>query len=250
MFSIVVPTFCSEKVIVPLLESLVRQSNRDFELVLSDGASPDATTQVVETFREQLPSLTVDSRVDTGIYDAINIGIGFARGRWVLVMGADDQLASHDVLEKLKHIALACDEPIIYGDVRIDGSNGMVPDGSRYGGQFTLARILGQNICQQAMMYRRDIFDSIGMFDTRYRLWADWHFALKAFNAVPTRWVDLVVAVYGASGASSRATDSRFQADFKGIVARLMIERPPNVALLRALMKRAYWRLAELSHRP
>lgn len=240
-FSIVVPTYRSESVIAPLLQSLAGQTERDFELVVSDGASPDATLAVIEAYRDRLPALRIDSRVDDGIYDAINHGIKLSRGRWVLILGADDQLADRDVLATLRPLLGAASEPFVYGDVRVVGPNAMVADGARYGGRFTLARMLGQNICQQAILYRRDLLDQLGMFDTRYRLWADWHFALRAFNAVPTRWIDRVIALYAATGASSRTTDKAFQRDFGRIVRHLFLERPFNPRLLMALARHHYW---------
>jgi len=223
------------------LESLVAQTEQDFELIISDGASPDATLGAIEAYRSRLPRLHVASRPDDGIYDAINKGIQMSCGRWILVLGADDQLAHFDVLARLKAVLSSCAEPFVYGDVRVIGQNGMVPDGSRYGGQFSLARMLGQNICQQAVLYRRDLFDRLGLFDTRYRLWADWHFAMRAFNTVPTRWIDQVIALYAATGASSKSTDKAFQADFSRIIFRLFRERIINPKLLTALARRQYW---------
>ena len=240
-FSIVVPTFRSEAVIAALLDSLVAQTEHDFEVVVSDGESPDGTIAVIEAYRSLLPGLRIDSRADNGIYDAINRGIQISRGRWILVLGADDQLAGSCVLATLRPILFACTEPLVYGDVRVIGPNAMVPDGARYGGHFSLARMLGQNICQQAILYRRDVFDRLGLFDTRYRLWADWHFALRAFNSVQTRWVDVVVALYAATGASSQSTDMVFQRDFGRIVRQLLRERPVNAQLLIALARHWYW---------
>jgi len=240
-FSIVVPTYRSEGVIATLLDSLVAQTEKDFELIISDGASPDATLTSVEAYRSRLPRLQVASRPDDGIYDAINKGIQISCGRWILVLGADDQLADSQVLAMLRPTLDACSEPLVYGDVRVIGSNAMVPDGARYGGRFTLARMLGQNICQQAVLYRRDLFERLGLFDTRYRLWADWHFALRAFNIVQTRWVDMVVALYAATGASSKSTDPVFQRDFARIIRQLLYERPVNATLLAALARHWYW---------
>ena len=248
-FSVVVPTWCSAELIYPLLDSLASQTARDFEVVVSDGASTDGTVQVVETFRSRLPHLVIDSRKDSGIYDAINRGIMLARGRWILIMGADDQLAGCDVMERLRVIVQGCEEQFVYGDIRVSGNTWTLPQGARYGGRFTLARILAQNICQQSILYRRDIFGTLGPFNTRYPLCADWHFAMRVFNSLPTRWVDLVISVYDTTGSSSQAADEQFHSDFGRIIFNLFIERPLNLSLFLALLRRTYWRLMETVQR-
>lgn len=65
--------------------------------------------------------------------------------------------------------------------VRVIGRNAMVTDGGRFGGMFSLARLIGENICQQTAFYRHDLFDRIGTFDLRYHLLADWDYILKVF---------------------------------------------------------------------
>jgi hypothetical protein len=153
-------------------------------------------------------------------------------------------LASPAVLAQVAPLLAQCTEPLVYGDVRVSGRNSMVADGQRYGGRFDLARLLGQNICQQGIFYRRELFDSLGRFDLRYRVWADWHFALRASVSVPMRWVDLVVADFSAGGMSQRETDPVFRADFKQILWSLQKLRPLSMKLPLALLKHHYWRRA------
>ena len=55
-FSIVVPTYNSEKYIVELLESLVNQSytKQNFEVVFVDDCSVDNTSNIIESYKEKL----------------------------------------------------------------------------------------------------------------------------------------------------------------------------------------------------
>ena len=59
-FSIIIPTLNEEKFLPKLLDSLSRQTNKDFEAVVVDGASRDKTVQAAHQFMRKIPRLTVD----------------------------------------------------------------------------------------------------------------------------------------------------------------------------------------------
>lgn len=251
MLSVVVPTFRCADVLPIALASLAGQRERNFEVVVSDGAAPDdSSREVAERFRDLLPALTVLSRPDRGVYDAINLALPHVRGRWMYVLGSDDRLHDPEVLEHVLGVLATTRAALVYGDVRVLGSNLMVADGARYGGPFTLARLFRQNICQQAIFYRRDLFDHIGGFDLRFRLWADWDFALRAFATVTTAWTDVVVADYAATGLSSAALDGEFLSSRIPRAMALWLRRPLSPTVPAALLRYVHWKWQNRATRP
>jgi len=227
LISVIVPTFNSSDHLAQALQSLADQRCRDFEVVLSDGASRDDTVRVARAFAAQLPSLLIDSRPDQGVYDAINRGIARAHGEWVLVLGSDDRLHAPETLATMAPLLQASDAGVVYGDVIVTGPSLLaVPVGGRYAGPMPLERLLVGNVCQQAMFYRRSLFAQLGPFNLRYRLWADWDFNLRAAFRVPMQWVDEVVSDYATSGMSSRGGDSLFDAERHELIRRELADRP------------------------
>jgi len=101
LVSVVVPTMNSEAVLGGALQSLAGQVFRDFEVIVSDGASRDGTLALARQAAPAMPALVVDSRPDRGVYDAINRGVALARGDWVLVLGSDDRLHAPDTLAQV-----------------------------------------------------------------------------------------------------------------------------------------------------
>lgn len=104
VFSIITATFNAESMLPNLLESLAEQSFRDFNVIIQDGNSVDNTLAIAQSFRSVLPEIVINSMADNGIYDAWNkaLDIGGDRlGQWLLFLGADDSLASPDVLAKV-----------------------------------------------------------------------------------------------------------------------------------------------------
>jgi glycosyltransferase involved in cell wall biosynthesis len=256
MLSVVLPTMNSQAVIEAALQSLAAQTWRDFEVIVSDGASHDATLAIARRFAEQLPALHIDSRLDSGVYDAINRGVALARGEWFLVLGSDDQLHAPDTLA-LAAVQLqgAAQALMVYGDVRMMAANqcGVAP-GGRFAGPMPLQRWFVANVCQQAIFYRRCLFDQLGGFDLRYRLYADWAFNLRAAFMAPPPWIDVVVSDYAATGMSASAVDALFVAEMPELIRNEFARRagqrelwPAQRHLLRhadALRRRGEWGLA------
>lgn len=243
LISVILPTFKCATWMQGALESLASQTERDFEVVVSDGASPDTTLVVAESYRTSLPSLLLLSRPDGGVYDAINRAIADCRGRWIFVLGSDDRLHTPETLAEMAKTLRSTSVDLVYGDVRVLGPNAMVADGARYGGPFTLARLMGQNICHQSIFTRRALFDRLGLYDLRYKLWADWDFAQRAFVDGAAQWVDVVVVDYAATGMSSARLDVDFQRT-KGLrLLKLWWVRPASLKVFLALARQAYWDL-------
>ena len=92
--------------------SLADQRLRDFEWVLVDGASTDATRPLVESLLAQGLARGI-SEPDAGIYDAMNKGLRLARGEHVLFLNAGDRLIGPDALARAVAAMTASGEPDI-----------------------------------------------------------------------------------------------------------------------------------------
>ena len=211
MFSIIVPTLNVAATLDACLDSIARQTFSEFELVLIDGGSTDGTLDIANSFAPELGGrLFIHCGTDQGAYDAMNRGVGLAAGAWLLFLGGDDTLYEADTLARVAAF-IAEHEPsdLVYGDALMRSSS------SRYAGAFDLDRLLfEQNICHQSIFYRRELFDSIGPYNLRYRIWADWDFNIRCFSnpALVSRYMDIVVARYNdMSGISMRVDEELMQ---------------------------------------
>lgn len=253
LVSVVIPTLRSALLLPGALESLAVQRWRGFEVLISDGASDDGTVAVAASWAKRLPALRIESRPDSGTYDAINRGVAMARGQWVLVLGSDDRVHGPDTLACAADALRASTAEVVYGDVRMmHAGAGGVPAGARYAGPMPLERLLRSNICQQSIFYRRRLLARLGGFDLRYRVWADWALNLRAAFEQPMQWIDLVVADYAATGLSATRSDPVLQHELPELIRREFAARagdrslrPLSGHLLRqadALRRRGRWR--------
>ncbi len=120
--SIVTVCYNSAETIEDTLRSVVNQDFEDLEYIIVDGASNDATLQIVERYSSRISK--VISERDAGIYDAINKGISHATGDVVGVLNSDDFYINSSLLSEIaqKFEKENCD--CIYGDLQyVDRDN-------------------------------------------------------------------------------------------------------------------------------
>ncbi len=201
MISVIMPTYQAEKSLEACLASLARQKYPNLELVIIDKLSTDRTLEIAHHFAENHPWTSIVSEDDTGIYDAMNKGLKRARGEWIYFLGSDDEVEP-EAFNKLFAAVEMSDFDLVYGDVRLKS-------GRLFDGEFSALEIAGRNMCHQAALYRRSLFERFGGFDTRFPVWADWEFNWRCFGATDVRrtWVNVVVAEYGDRGFSSTRDD-------------------------------------------
>lgn len=89
--SIIVPVYNAEATIAAAIASLQAQTMRDWEAIIVDDASTDATPEVLRRISFGDPRIRiVRNVVNLGPAGSRNVGLGMARGDWVALLDADD----------------------------------------------------------------------------------------------------------------------------------------------------------------
>lgn len=90
LFSVVICTYNRAALVGNAVESVLRQSFEDFELIVVDDGSSDDTVDVLSRYED--PRLVVVSRENGGLSAARNTGIAKASGRFVAFLDDDDEV--------------------------------------------------------------------------------------------------------------------------------------------------------------
>ena len=203
-FSIIIPVYNGAKTIGNALNSIAAQTLQDFEIIILDGKSTDATLAIIDSFIKENDTINVITRSekDLGIYDAMNTGIQLAIGDFLYFMGCDDELFSTTVLAETNATQ---DIDLIYGNVI--GKSTCVKYSSN-----SLEFILINGIHHQGIFYNRQVFKHIGNYDLRFKIAADYHLTLKAFlnNTFKVKKLDFDISRFGEEGLSSNSYDYVF----------------------------------------
>ena len=91
LFSIITVCFNSAKTIRQTFDSVLSQSCKDYEYFVVDGASTDATVDVIKEYEPKFEGrMHWISEPDNGIYDAVRKGFSMANGDILAWIGSDD----------------------------------------------------------------------------------------------------------------------------------------------------------------
>jgi glycosyltransferase involved in cell wall biosynthesis len=92
LFSVIIPTYNRGELIYPTLDSVLAQTERDFELIVVDDGSTDATADALQKYaaRTNDQRIKIIRRENGGTTAARNTGISQAGGKYVTLLDHDD----------------------------------------------------------------------------------------------------------------------------------------------------------------
>lgn len=193
--SVVVTAYNLAKTLPETLDSLLMQTEKNWECVIVDDASPDDCGLIADRAAAADPRF-VAVHNERNLYQAgaRNAGIAASRGRYILPLDADDMLAPNAV----QLLADALDEDrtihIAYGNVFFVGEDGETPmiyrrqDGTPYPAGHSdwpyefdwNSQRQGYNLLPYSSMFRREVWEQTGGFRERLRNDDDPDFWLRA----------------------------------------------------------------------
>jgi glycosyltransferase involved in cell wall biosynthesis len=88
--SVVMSVFNAQAFLSEAIESILRQTFRDFESVIIDDGSSDRTAEILSAYAIRDARVRVSRHENMGRAESLNIGISLARGRYIARMDADD----------------------------------------------------------------------------------------------------------------------------------------------------------------
>lgn len=183
------------------LESVFSQTCADYESVVIDGASTDGSAEVMRQYESQIAYGV--SEPDKGVYDAMNKAIAHATGDYILFLNSGDVFADADALQRVAD--RMTDTDFVFAENLLTECGHSMR--KRLPDRLPFRFFLSDNVCHQSSFIRRELFSEIGLYDTRYKLVADWAFFMDALFLRKKSYcvVHTVVSVYDMTGMSSRS---------------------------------------------
>ena len=89
LFSIIIPTLNEEKTLPFLLDCLIRQTYKNFKVIVVDSFSTDKTKFIAESFKKKLPNLKFVQKKLKNVSEARNYGASLAKNDFLIFFDAD-----------------------------------------------------------------------------------------------------------------------------------------------------------------
>ena len=93
--SVIMPVYRTEATVAAAIESVLAQTEPDFELVCVDDGSPDRAGEILASYAAKDPRIRVFTQENRGLSGARNTGLDHAAGEYVTFLDSDDALPRH-----------------------------------------------------------------------------------------------------------------------------------------------------------
>lgn len=176
--------------------SVVKQTFKDWEYIIIDGASTDSTVSIIRKYEHQLSYWI--SEPDEGMYHAINKGLAKATGEYFLILNSDDYLYSSNVLDEVHDYLKRHQPKVAFGNLvkEQDGKQKKVrlfPAGYEQ----LLLSTHGTFVPHPATFVSAQLHhDVLKEYDCTFRYASDYDYILRALKSNDGRHLPIYVSVF------------------------------------------------------
>jgi glycosyltransferase involved in cell wall biosynthesis len=222
---VIMPVLNAERFIGAAIASVQAQTFDDWELLVVDDGSTDASARIVVDAQRGDPRIRlVDNRAGPahGAAVARNIGIAQAEGDLVAFLDADDLYEPDKLADEVELLAAHPEAAMVYGPALWwrdgDESWSWTEPMHREAGRLhmptsLLRRVIvsgdGQVPCTCSVLIRREALVRVGGFEERFRLYEDQTLWVKLFLSFPVYVHDSCHARYRQHSDSTSAMAAR-----------------------------------------
>lgn len=198
-FSIIIPVYKVERYLPQCIDSVLKQTFRNFEIILVDDGSLDKCPAICDEYAERDSRISVIHKPNGGLSDARNAGLNIAQGEYVLFLDSDDWWDDCDALKKILDCTLTSNPTVVifgmkkyftkddsFGDIRKPDISQISPTQR---GKDDIQAIMQNNIyiacaCDKAV--RRDFIEKYQLRFVKGQLSEDIEWCCKLLLNAPT----------------------------------------------------------------
>ena len=128
--SIIIPVYNAESYIERCLQSIISSSvpEGSYEIIAVDDSSSDRSLELLQKMEGQIPQLHVYHRRKAGPGGARNLGMNYAKGRYIMFVDADDYINTASFSHLLSLLISQYDQDIVGFDyLKVDSEGNEKP---------------------------------------------------------------------------------------------------------------------------
>jgi hypothetical protein len=242
--SVVIPTYNRARTVTKSIESILRQSHPNYEIVVVDDGSTDNTPAVLERYRGQITYIRQENQ---GRSSARNHGLHSVSNPYVVFLDSDDVLLPNMLAVQTAYLERHPRAAFVYGCGLMADLDGNIvkppvlmgaplePDQPAFA-----SLVMGTPIMIHTAVIRRTCLQAVGDFDETLSGNEDWDMWLRLAASYEVGFNPEPVAVYSVSVVDypSRLNHYQMQQTIPQMIERAFRYLPPDSPLL-ALKPRA-----------
>ena len=190
MISIIMPCYNYGRFLGDSLDGIIAQQFEDWECILVDDGSTDDTADVGRSYMKMDDRIRYIYQPNAGVCAARNTGFKAVRGSFIQFLDSDDSIAPEKLRLQHDYLVNHPDADLVYGDAlyfnesihqlsvnRTDHPQRSTHLRTTACGQDLLPMLCEENIMEiSAPLFRRTLMERVGVFDTAFKSFEDWHY--------------------------------------------------------------------------
>jgi len=168
------PAYNAERFLAAALDSALAQTLRDFEIVVIDDGSTDATGAIAARYAAQHgPCMRIVHQANQGLCGARNTAMKVARGTYFAMLDADDEWLPQHLADSIAALEKNPEAGFVHANIeRIDAQGTRLSVPPRYWreGDDAFARLFlrEEHVSCPTVVFRRELIEQVGAFDPRF----------------------------------------------------------------------------------
>jgi glycosyltransferase involved in cell wall biosynthesis len=248
LVSVIMPVYNGEKFLAEAIRSVIDQIYADWELIVVDDGSTDATPQIVADANDaRIKYLHQPNR---GQAAALNRGLDLAQGVYVTTLDADDRLTPNSLLDRVRWLQAHADHGAVYADgyfcsaalepeLRFSQHRTENVVGDIYPALINTP-LFGTGAC---VLIRTDVLHRWHIrYDELIVMCQDWDFYIRVAEHVQFGYVDAISVYYRVHPANMTLTVDRDRHIESIIRTRFKVLESSRFRTLKSAVKREFLR--------
>lgn len=194
--SVIIPTYNRAHLISRAIQSVLKQTYKDFEVIVIDDGSTDNTEYIIKQFQDKDNRIRyIKHKKNKGGSAARNAGIKLSKGDYIAFQDSDDEWLSEKLEKQMKFFEGApSNVGVVYsGFWRIEGdTKNYIPSSqvTEKEGNVHKELLKGNFVTTQSIVIRKECFEKAGMFDESLPRLQDWDLVLRLSKYYEFKCID------------------------------------------------------------
>jgi len=178
--SVIIPCFNQGKYIEQSVNSVLKQSYKNIEIILvNDGSTDELTINKINEIEKWDRRIKIIHSENKGLANARNIGISFSTGEYILPLDADDYISETYIEEAIKIFKTQQETKLVYAKAKFFGER----DEEWILPEYSYHRLLYENMIYCSAIYKKsDYLQTTGYNPNMKYGWEDWDFWLSLLS--------------------------------------------------------------------
>jgi len=173
--SVVIPYFNRGDTIGETIDSLEKQTIRNFEIIIvNDGSTDDASVTKLEEIKLGYPKIKIINQKNSGVAAARNNGIKYSKGKYILCLDSDDALVETCIEKMVILLETKPEISLVTTDMYMFGKENKIYKETEYDAR----ELINNNMVITAAMYRKTAWEAVGGYTPNIG-YEDWEFWIK-----------------------------------------------------------------------